>query len=284
MESSEQSSHPAPHGAPRAPDSLAGASSPGASPAEAGSTGTSSHSPSRRRQPTPLHLALALAACAVLAVLQLPVAGVPDILDPPGRLWGLWPQTTVWIALAAVCFAGAQQVYRALNRATHRAEVFEGATPPPSLMEDHRHVSAALWLAVAAVLCAVILPPMLVGQWTLQPVQMWQGLYGSYGMAGIIAAVALLAYHSGFAVLTALALACAQSLAEALGGRTWLSKVPVGGVVIGLVAAVYQSVTGGWPLFVTTMISCILLGMVHLLTGRRLRWTAPATALVLIFL
>lgn len=219
-----------------------------------------------------------------MAALQLPVAGVPDVLGPPGRLWGLWPQFTAWLALAAIWVVGTQQMYRALERATYRAEVFEGATPPPSFMEDHRHVSAALWLAVAAVLTAVILPPMLVGQWTLQPVQMWQGLYGSYGMAGIIAAVALLAYHGGFAVLMALALACTQSLAETLSGRNWLGRVPVGGAVVGLMAAIYQSITGGWPLFLTTMIACVLLGAVHLLSGRRLRWTAPATALVLIFL
>lgn len=270
MESPEDSAQPTPDRGPGAVDStLQSRSRP---------------SSRRRRQPTSLHLGLALVACALLASLHLPLAGVPDVLDPPGRLWGLWPQSTAWIALAAVWFVGTQQVYRALGRATRRAEVFEGATPPPSLMEDHRHVSAALWLGVSAVLCAVILPPMLVGQWTLQPVQMWQGLYGSYGMAGIVAAAALLAYHCGFAVLTALALAATQSLAESLGGRSWLSKVPVGGVVVGLVAAVYQSITGGWPLFVTTMISCTLLGVVHLLTGRRLRWTAPATALVLIFL
>ncbi|MDO5619503.1 hypothetical protein [Kocuria sp.] len=240
--------------------------------------------PRRRRQASSARLFLALLGCAVLAAIQLPVAGVPDVLDPPGRLWSLWPQTITWVVLGGIWLAGARSIYRALERATHRAEVFEGASPPPSLMEDHRHVAAALWFGVAAVLCAVILPPMLVGQWTLQPVQMWQGLYGTYGMTGIVAAVGLLAYHCGFAVLTALALATTQSAAESLTSSQVLSKIPVGGLLVGLVAAAYQSVTGGWPLFVTTLISFLLVGAVHLLTGRRLRWTAPATALVLVFL
>ncbi|MDO4255194.1 MAG: hypothetical protein Q4C81_08645 [Kocuria sp.] len=238
----------------------------------------------RRHQPSRLRLSAALIGCILLATLQIPVASVTDVVNPPGRLLELWPQSLLWAGISGIWFLGVHMIYRKLQNVTHQAEVFESVPPPPPFFEDHRHVTAALWLGVSAVLCTVILPPMLVGQWTLQPVLTWQGLYGTYGMAGLVAAVGLLLYHGGFGAVTALALAIVQALADTVGRTAWFSKVPMGGVVVGLAAATYQSATGGWAMFVTTLVAFTLLGAVHLLTGRRLRWTVPATAMTLVFL
>lgn len=283
MDSSERSAASSgPHGqrAPiGSPDSRhTGGALNGSSRYRSGRSSRSGRGPSRPR------LTAALLICAILACLQLPLAGIADIASTSGRLLQLWPQTALWAVVGLMWAAGTQQVYRWLRRSSSRADVFEGRVPIPPLSEDHRHVSAALWFGVGAVLCAVILPPMLVGQWTLQPVQLWQGLYGTYGMAGLIAAAGWLIHHCGFSLVVALALAAVQALAEAIAPWRWMAKVPVGGLVIGLVGAVFQAIPGGWAAAVTALIACTLLGAVHLLTGRRLRWTAPATAIVLIFL
>lgn len=247
-------------------------------------SGDSNHVNDRaRRQPSWSYLSIALLACGFLAILRLPVASVADVLSPPGRLIGLWPQTLLWVAVAGIWIVGVHQIYRHLKNATHHAEVFEGSSPPPSL-DDHMHVTAALWLGVAAVLCAVILPPILVGQWTLQPVQIWQGLYETYGMSAVIASSALAIHLCALAVLTAFALAIVQALAETSPLGSWATRTPVGGILVGIVAASYQGLNGGLPLFITTLTAYTLLGSVHLLAGRRLRWSVPATALTLVFL
>lgn len=212
------------------------------------------------------------------------MAGISDISNPPGRMLSLWPQTLLW-AGAGVGWAWAtRQIYRALRGLSPKPGVFQGSTSPPPFSEDHRHVTAALWLGVAAVLCAVILPPVLIGEWTLQPVQLWHGLYATYGMSGILASAGWLIHHVGFCCLVGLALATTQSLAEVLVNRHWVAKIPVGGLVLGLIAGLLQASTGGPAALVTALIAITLLGGVHLLTDRRLRWTVPATALVLVFL
>ncbi|KAA9394693.1 hypothetical protein FCK90_05860 [Kocuria coralli] len=253
--------------------SARGLSAPAAGSGAGGRTG-----PSR-----PL-LGLVLAACAVLAAIQLPLAGIPDLMYPPGRLLPLWPQTLIWAAAGLIWGLAVRRIYLGLKRSAHRRNVFGGSIAPPSVSDDHRHVAVALWLCVAAVLCAVILPPMLVGQWTLQPVQMWHGLYTTYGMAGILASAGWLVHLCGFAMVTSLALAACQSLVETFLPRPWATRVPWGGLLIGLVGGLQQAVSGGLPAFVTALVALTLLGAVHLLTGRLLRWTAPAAALVLIFL
>lgn len=237
-----------------------------------------------RPGPSRSSLLAALAVCAVLGALQLALAGIPDLVRPPGRLMTLWPQTLAWLGMGALWIIGSRRIFLFLRRSSTSRGVFQDTESLPSLDEDHRHLTAALWFGVSAVLCAVILPPMLIGQWTLQPVQLWQGLYSTYGMAGVMAAVGWLAYHCGFSILAALTLATVQALTESVVSSRWASVVPVGGIVVGLMGGLLQALTGGPAAFVTTLISCTLLGAVHLLTGRRLRWTAPATALVLIFL
>lgn len=237
-----------------------------------------------RHGPSRSHLGLVLVACALLAVIQLPLAGIADLMYPPGRLLPLWPQTLVWTAVGLVWGLTVRRIYVGLKRSAPRKNVFGGSIAPPSVTEDHWHVAAALWLCAGAVLCAVILPPMLVGQWTLQPVQMWHGLYTTYGMAGILASAGWLIYHCGFAMVAALTLASCQSLAETFTTRPWVTKVPLGGLLVGVLGGLQQSVSGGLPAFVTALVALTLLGAVHLLTGRLLRWTAPAAALVLVFL
>ena len=56
------------------------------------------------------------------------------------------------------------------------------------------------------------------------------------------------------------------------------------GVLVGtLIGALPGLVLGGWASVATAVVCCTLLGAVHNLTGRSLRWTAPAAVAVLLF-
>lgn len=225
-------------------------------------------------------LGIALAALS----LQLLVAGIPDLLDPPGSLLPLWPQSILWALLGIAWLVLMQRSCAHLRRRTSARRVFAAGRPQPDLQQDPRPATLALILFVVAVLSAVIIPPLLVGGWTMQPVELWLGLYGTYGTSGVVATIAWLLFHTGFAALAALAMALLQTIGEQVVQRPWARRVPTGGVLIGLVLGAADMLTGGWADLLTTVVSCTMLGGVLLLLGGRLRWIVPAAWLLLLLL
>lgn len=226
----------------------------------------------------------ALLICLALCALRIPLAGIPDLLDPPGRLQPLWPQSLLWLGMGLLALLIARRVYRHLQRATGEPRVFAAGRRQPDVEADPRSPTLALILFVVAMLSAVIIPPLLVGGWTMQPVELWLGLYGTYGTSVAVATAAWLIFHTGYAILFALVLALVQSLGESAIRRAWARRAPLGGLFLGLMLGIPDLLTGGWADLLTTVISCTLLGVVHLLVGGRLRWSAAAAWFLMMLL
>ena len=220
----------------------------------------------------------------LLCELRIPMAQVPDLLDPPGRLLPLWPQSLLWLGMGLIALLSARRGYLRLQRAAGVRRVFTAGRRQPDVEADPRSPTAALVLFVVALLSAVILPPLLVGGWTMQPVELWLGLYGTYGTPVAVATAAWVIFHTGYAILFALILALVQSMSESLIRRAWTRRAPLGGIALGLMLGVPELLIGGWADLLTTLVSCTLLGFVHLLVGGRLRWTAAASWFLLMFL
>lgn len=253
------------------------------SPERRGAGPTPRREPSARSARTRAS-ARVLAVCLALFALRMPVAEAPDLLDPPGRLLPLWPQSLLWLAMGALALGASRWGYRHLQQAGGERRVFAAGRRQPDVEADPRSPTLALVLFVAAVLSAVIIPPLLVGGWTLQPVELWLGLYGTYGTSVAVATTAWVIFHTGYAILSALILALAQLMGESLIRRVWTRRAPLGGLALGLLLGIPDLLLWGWADLLTTVISCTLLGLVHLLVGGRLRWTAAAAWLLLMLL
>lgn len=229
-----------------------------------------------------------LVSIATFAFVALGLEAVVDgtVLTLTGDIPDVYPlgwQVLTWLCLGAA-WVGIQRGLVAWLR--HRAA--DPAVPPPSAAElspavDHRRTTTALVLFVAAVLLGVILPVFLVGQWRLQPIQLYLDLYADYGGGAWLGMVGFAAYHVGRSLLLALVLTCVQRAAELHRPAPWTRAAPVGGLVLGALLALPGLVLGGWASVASAVVCCTLLGMVHNLTGKSLRWTAPAAVVVLLF-
>lgn len=233
-----------------------------------------------------------LVTVAVLAFLALGLEAVADgtVLMFTGQIPTVYPlgwQVFVWLCLGGL-WAGIQRGLVAWLR--HRAA--DPAVPEPLPAEDPAPdpedrttstATTALVLFVAAVLLGVILPVFLVGGWRVPPIQLYLDLYAVHGGGAWLAMVGFAAYHVGRSLLLALVLTCVQRAAELRRPSRLVRTTPVGGIALGLLLALPGLVLGGVPSAATALVCCTLLGAVHNLTGKSLRWTAPATAAVLLF-
>ena len=108
-------------------------------------------------------------------------------------------------------------------------------------------------------------------------------MYAVYGAGAGLGIVGCAAYDVGRSLLLAVVVVCAGGA----GGRRrpcrLVRSAPVGGIVLGALLALPGLLLGGVASAVTALVCCTLLGWVHNLTGRSLRWTAPATVAVLLF-
>ncbi|GAB2616414.1 hypothetical protein GCM10009696_22630 [Kocuria himachalensis] len=227
-----------------------------------------------------------LVSIATFAFVALGLEAVVDgtVLTFTGEIPGVYPlgwQVFAWLCLGAAWF-GIQRGLVAWLR--HRA-ADPVAPPPPSSSSaaDHRRTTTALGVFVLAVLLGVILPVFLVGEARVQPVQLYLDLYAEYGAGAWLGMVGFAAYHVGRALLLALVLTCVQRAVELRRPAPWTQVAPVGGLVLGLLLALPGLILGGWASVATAVVCCTLLGVVHNLTGRSLRWTAPAAVAVLLF-
>ena len=229
-----------------------------------------------------------LVSIAAFAFVALGLEAVVDgtVLTATGQIPDVYPlgwQVLAWLCLGAAWF-GVQRGLVAWLR--HRAAdpvAPPSSEPAPSPAVDHRRTTAALVLFVLAVLLAVILPVFLVGRWRLQPIQLYLDLYAVYGGGAWLGMVGFAAYHVGRCLLLALVLTCVQRAAELHRPAPWTRTVPVGGLTLGLLLALPGLVLDGWASVATAVVCCTLLGAVHNLTGRSLRWTTPAAVVVLLF-
>lgn len=230
-----------------------------------------------------------LVSIATLALLATALEAVVDgtVLTLTGEIPWVYPlawQVLAWLGLGAAWVL----VHRGLVAwLRHRAA--DPTTPEDGAelaLPDPRATSTAttaLVLFVAAVLLGVILPVFLVGQWRVPPVQLYLDLYTAYGAGAWLAMVGFAAYHVGRCLLFALVLTCVQRAVELRRSGPAARGLPVGGVVLGVLLALPGLVLGGWPSVVSALVCCTLLGAVHNLTGKSLRWTAPAAVAVLLF-
>lgn len=223
-----------------------------------------------------------LVSIAALAFLSLGFEAVVDgtVLTVTGGIPDVYPlgwQVFAWLCLGALWVAVQRGLVAWLR---HRAE---DPAAPGSPAPDDRTTTAAFVLFVAAVLLGVILPVFLVGQWRVPPIQRYLDLYAVYGGGAWLGMVGYAAYHVGRSLLLALVLVCAQRAAELRRPSHLVRSAPVGGIVLGLLLALPGLLLGGVPSAVTALVCCTLLGAVHNLTGKALRWTAPATVAVLLF-
>ncbi|MFF0989206.1 hypothetical protein [Kocuria nitroreducens] len=225
-----------------------------------------------------------LVSIATFAFVALGLEAVVDgtVLTFTGEIPGVYPlgwQVFTWLCLGAAWFAIQRGLVAWLR---HRAA--DPAVPAPSLLAaDHRRTTTALVVFVLAVLLGVILPVFLVGEWRVQPVQLYLDLYAQYGAGAWLGMVGFAAYHVGRALLLALVLTCVQRAVELRRQAPWTRLAPVGGLVLGLLLALPGLILGGWASVATAVVCCTLLGVVHNLTGRSLRWTVPAAVAVLLF-
>ncbi|WP_426120337.1 hypothetical protein [Kocuria sp. LHG3120] len=229
-----------------------------------------------------------LVSIATFAFVALGLEAVVDgtVLTFTGGIPDVYPlgwQVVTWLTLGAA-WLGIQRGLVAWLR--HRAAdpaVPAPSDPSPSSAVDHRRTTTALVVFVLAVLLGVILPVFLVGEWRVQPIQLYLDLYAEYGAGAWLGMVGFAAYHVGRALLLALVLTCVQRAVELRRPAPWTRVAPVGGLVLGLLLALPGLVLGGWASVATAVVCCTLLGVVHNLTGRSLRWTAPAAVAVLLF-
>jgi hypothetical protein len=228
---------------------------------------------------------VSIAALAFLALgLEIVVDGTALLLT--GRIPEVYPllaQVLLWLLLGTA-WAGIQRALVAWLR--HRAA--DPAAPRTGALVltpelDHRRTTTALVVFVLAVLLAVILPVFLVGRWRVPPIQLYLDLYGAHGSGAWLGMVGFAAYHVGRCLLFALVVVCVQRAAELRWPVPAVRALPLGGFVLGMLLLLPGLVLGGWHTSVTALVCCTLLGVVHNLTGRSLRWAVPATVVVLLF-
>ncbi|WP_298586565.1 hypothetical protein [uncultured Kocuria sp.] len=229
-----------------------------------------------------------LVSIATFAFVALGLEAVVDgtVLTLTGEIPDVYPlgwQVFAWLCLGAAWFAIQRGLVAWLRHRASDPALPPSPGPPPSLAVDHRRTTTALFLFVLAVLLGVILPVFLVGEWRVQPIQLYLDLYADYGGGAWLGMVGFAAYHVGRSLLLALVLTCVQRAVELRRPLHWTQVAPLGGLALGLLLALPGLVLGGWASVATAVVCCTLLGMVHNLTGRSLRWTAPAAVAVLLF-
>ena len=148
---------------------------------------------------------------------------------------------------------------------------------------DHRRWREILLCFVLAVVLASVLPALIGAPWGLAPLDRYLQLFDVYGPLGWLAMVAWVCYLVGRSFLVAGLLAYShRAIREVLTfqGSRW---VPWGGLVAGLTMGAVAFLAGGQAAAVTTLLSCVLLGVIHVRSGESLRVTTLFTVLVLIF-
>lgn len=148
---------------------------------------------------------------------------------------------------------------------------------------DHRRWREILLCFVLAVVLAIVLPALIGAPWGLAPLDRYLQLFDVYGPLGWLAMVAWVCYLVGRSFLVAGLLAYShRAIREVLTfrGSRW---VPWGGLVAGLTMGAVAFLAGGQAAAVTTLLSCVLLGVIHVRSGESLRVTTLFTVLVLIF-
>ncbi|WP_270239107.1 hypothetical protein [Kocuria marina] len=155
--------------------------------------------------------------------------------------------------------------------------------PGPYDAVDHRRWREILLCFVLAVVLAIVLPALIGAPWGLAPLDRYLQLFDVYGPLGWLAIVAWVCYLVGRSFLVAGLLAYShRAIREVLTfrGSRW---VPWGGLVAGLTMGAVAFLAGGQAAAVTTLLSCVLLGVIHVRSGESLRVTTLFTVPVLIF-
>ena len=162
-----------------------------------------------------------------------------------------------------------------------------GVDPLPSRFTgalSHRTWSWIFVCFVAAVLAAIVLPVFIADSWSMTPVRIYWELYGMHGPAAWLPMVAWLVYHVGRACLIASILAYAHHALRLRFSWPAAQNVPWGGLVAGLVLSAVMLLAAGTAVALATLVSTVLLGVVHVLSGESLRTTAVFATLVFLFL
>ncbi len=178
--------------------------------------------------------------------------------------------------------AAADRADAAANRDRAVADRTPGA-PGPFDAVDHRRWREILLCFVLAVVLAIVLPALIGAPWGLAPLDRYLQLFDVYGPLGWLAMVAWVCYLVGRSFLVAGLLAYShRAIREVLTfrGSQW---VPWGGPVAGLAMGAVAFLAGGQAAALTTLLSCVLLGVIHVRSGESLRVTTLFTVLVLIF-
>ncbi|WP_270254614.1 hypothetical protein [Kocuria marina] len=148
---------------------------------------------------------------------------------------------------------------------------------------DHRRWREILLCFVLAVVLAIVLPALIGAPWGLAPLDRYLQLFTVYGPLGWLAMVAWVCYHVGRCFLIAGLLAYShRAVREVLTfrGSEW---IPWGGIVAGLVMGAVAFLANGQAAALSTLLCCVLLGLIHVRSGESLRVTTLFTVLVLIF-
>ncbi|MGK4218297.1 hypothetical protein [Kocuria marina] len=178
--------------------------------------------------------------------------------------------------------AAADRADAAANRDRAVADRTPGA-PGPFDAVDHRRWREILLCFVLAVVLAIVLPALIGAPWGLAPLDRYLQLFDVYGPLGWLAMVAWVCYLVGRSFLVAGLLAYShRAIREVLTfrGSQW---VPWGGLMAGLAMGAVAFLAGGQAAALTTLLSCVLLGVIHVRSGESLRVTTLFTVLVLIF-
>ena len=178
--------------------------------------------------------------------------------------------------------AAADRADAAASRDRAVADRTPGA-PGPYDAVDHRRWREILLCFVLAVVLAIVLPALIGAPWGLAPLDRYLQLFDVYGPLGWLAMVAWVCYLVGRSFLVAGLLAYShRAIREVLTfrGSRW---VPWGGLVAGLAMGAVAFLAGGQAAALTTLLSCVLLGVIHVRSGESLRVTTLFTVLVLIF-
>ncbi|WP_290656841.1 hypothetical protein [Kocuria sp.] len=184
--------------------------------------------------------------------------------------------------VAARADAAADRADAAASRDRAVADRTPGA-PGPFDAVDHRRWREILLCFVLAVVLAIVLPALIGAPWGLAPLDRYLQLFDVYGPLGWLAMVAWVCYLVGRSFLVAGLLAYShRAIREVLTfrGSQW---VPWGGLVAGLAMGAVAFLAGGQAAALTTLLSCVLLGVIHVRSGESLRVTTLFTVPVLIF-
>ncbi|CAL8896789.1 hypothetical protein KVA01_05450 [Kocuria varians] len=146
---------------------------------------------------------------------------------------------------------------------------------------DHRPWRGMLLLFLAAVLVAFLLPGLLEDTWTMAAVERYGTLFTEYGGAAWLAMLAWTLRLLGYGAVAASVLAYSHRAVRELVDRPFARWVPWGGLVTGVLLGAVAFLAEGGAMALTTLVTYVLLGMLHVRSGESLRVTACFTVLVL---